>query len=949
MRRLLCTIIVTAAILSLNSGFAIADNAGKPNVLFIAVDDLNHWVGHLGRNPQTKTPNIDRLANMGVTFTNAHCAAPVCNPSRAALLSGMRPGTTGIYDNGQPFELAVNAEHSLVTQFRKAGYDTLGMGKLWHGGLGFPEQWTGTGGRERNENRGAGVLEDRSIGGIKFGVLNAGDEAVSDTQIADYVIAELGKSHDKPFFLTAGFHKPHMPWNVPKKYFEMHPLDQIQLPPVKDGDLGDIPPAGIRMAKPDGDHREVLESGRWKEAVQAYLAAISYLDGQVGRLLEAVEKSPHRDNTIICLWGDHGWHLGEKGHWRKFALWEEATRAPFIWVVPGVTKAGSVCNRPVDFMTIYPTLCDLADVAVPSHVEGASIRSLLANPASTEPRVAITTFGRNNHAVRDHRWRYIRYADGGEELYDHVHDPYEWTNLAAQPENADLKLQLAAHFPTVNNPTVKPDGAENAGGKKGGRKKQKQEKATPASIRTSERRPTNIVFFVVDDLGQRDLGCYGSTFYETPHLDRMAKEGALFPNAYAACPVCSPTRASIMTGQYPQRTGITDYIGAAQPAKWKRNTPHLPAPYAEHLALEYVTLAESLKAHGYVTFLAGKWHLGGDGFLPEDQGFDINMGGFERGGPYGGEKYFSPYGNPKLPDGPKGEHLPDRLASEASKFIEANRDKPFFVYLPFYSVHTPLMARPDLVQKYEKKRSQLEQTDVFGNEPPRKVRQTQDHAVYAGMVEAMDQAVGKVVAKLNELKLAEDTLVIMTSDNGGLSTSEGSPTSNLPLRAGKGWIYEGGNRTALIMRWPGVISPGVVNESHVISPDYFPTILDAAGLPLEPDHHKDGVSHLASLKSGDPTTNRPLFWHYPHYGNQGGAPGAAILDGDWKLIEWFDSDTVELFNIATDPGETNNLATAEHQHVARLQQLLHDWQTNVGAVKSSLNPDFDPPKPNGRK
>jgi len=949
MRRLLCTIIVTAAILSLNSGFAIADNAGKPNVLFIAVDDLNHWVGHLGRNPQTKTPNIDRLANMGVTFTNAHCAAPVCNPSRAALLSGMRPGTTGIYDNGQPFELAVNAEHSLVTQFRKAGYDTLGMGKLWHGGLGFPEQWTGTGGRERNENRGAGVLEDRSIGGIKFGVLNAGDEAVSDTQIADYVIAELGKSHDKPFFLTAGFHKPHMPWNVPKKYFEMHPLDQIQLPPVKDGDLGDIPPAGIRMAKPDGDHREVLESGRWKEAVQAYLAAISYLDGQVGRLLEAVEKSPHRDNTIICLWGDHGWHLGEKEHWRKFALWEEATRAPFIWVVPGVTKAGSVCNRPVDFMTIYPTLCDLADVAVPSHVEGASIRSLLANPASTEPRVAITTFGRNNHAVRDHRWRYIRYADGGEELYDHVHDPYEWTNLAAQPENADLKLQLAAHFPTVNNPTVKPDGAENAGGKKGGRKKQKQEKATPASIRTSERRPTNIVFFVVDDLGQRDLGCYGSTFYETPHLDRMAKEGALFPNAYAACPVCSPTRASIMTGQYPQRTGITDYIGAAQPAKWKRNTPHLPAPYAEHLALEYVTLAESLKAHGYVTFLAGKWHLGGDGFLPEDQGFDINMGGFERGGPYGGEKYFSPYGNPKLPDGPKGEHLPDRLASEASKFIEANRDKPFFVYLPFYSVHTPLMARPGLVQKYEKKRSQLEQTDVFGNEPPRKVRQTQDHAVYAGMVEAMDQAVGKVVAKLNELKLAEDTLVIMTSDNGGLSTSEGSPTSNLPLRAGKGWIYEGGNRTALIMRWPGVISPGVVNESHVISPDYFPTILDAAGLPLEPDHHKDGVSHLASLKSGDPTTNRPLFWHYPHYGNQGGAPGAAILDGDWKLIEWFDSDTVELFNIATDPGETNNLATAEHQHVARLQQLLHDWQTNVGAVKSSLNPDFDPPKPNGRK
>ena len=278
------TINVVLTVLLMHSGIAIADNAGKPNVLFIAVDDLNHWVGHLGRNPQTKTPNIDRLARMGVTFTNAHCAAPVCNPSRAALLSGMRPGTTGIYDNGQPFELAISAEQSLVTQFRRAGYDTLGMGKLWHGGLGFPEQWTGTGGPERVANHSAGALEDRSIGGIKFGVLNADDEAVSDTQIADYVIAELVKSHDKPFFLTAGFHKPHMPWNVPKKYFDMHPLDEIQLPPVKDGDLSDIPPAGIKMAKPDGDHRLVLESGRWKKAVQAYLAAISYLDGQVGRL-----------------------------------------------------------------------------------------------------------------------------------------------------------------------------------------------------------------------------------------------------------------------------------------------------------------------------------------------------------------------------------------------------------------------------------------------------------------------------------------------------------------------------------------------------------------------------------------------------------------------------------------------------------------------------------------
>jgi arylsulfatase A-like enzyme len=277
-----------------------------------------------------------------------------------------------------------------------------------------------------------------------------------------------------------------------------------------------------------------------------------------------------------------------------------------------------------------------------------------------------------------------------------------------------------------------------------------------------------------------------------------------------------------MTGQYPQRTGITDYIGAAQPDKWKRNTPHLPAPYAERLSHENVTIAEALKAHGYSTFFAGKWHLGGDGFLPEDQGFDINMGGMERGGPYGGKKYFSPYGNPNFPT--------DQTANTCRigwhRKLKVHRYKPAtnrsFVYLPFYSVHTPLMARPDLVEKYTEKKSHLEKTDVFGDEPPRKVRLTQDHAVYAGMVEAMDQAVGKVVAKLDELELADDTLVIMTSDNGGLSTSEGSPTSNLPLRAGKGWLYEGGTRVSLIMRWPGVISPGVVNETRVISPDYFP-------------------------------------------------------------------------------------------------------------------------------
>jgi arylsulfatase A-like enzyme len=451
--------------------------AEKPNVLFIAVDDLNHWVGHLGRNPQAKTPNLDRLAKMGVTFTRAYCAAPICNPSRTALLSGKRPSVTGVYDNSQPFRDGVKVEESLVMQFKNAGYETLGMGKLWHGGLGWPEQWTATGGREGG---GGAKVKDRSIGGIRFGILEGGDEAVSDTHIADYGIAELGRKHDQPFFLTLGFHKPHMPWNVPQKYYDLHPLDRIELPPHRTNDLDDLPPAAVKMANPSGDHAKVLASGRWKEAVQAYLAAISYLDGQIGRVLDAFDQSAYATNTIICFWGDHGWHLGEKQHWRKFALWEEATRAPFIWVVPGVTRPGGVCDRTVDFMSIYPTLCDLADVPLPKHADGANIRPLLANPKAEWKRPAVTTHGFQNHAVRTEQWRYIRYANGDEELYDHTKDEYEFTNLAGTSAEFDaVKKELAKSFPKVNNPALK----SRASAKEEGDEGKPAAKATPQTRR----------------------------------------------------------------------------------------------------------------------------------------------------------------------------------------------------------------------------------------------------------------------------------------------------------------------------------------------------------------------------------------------------------------------------------------------------------------------------------
>jgi len=457
----------------------------------------------------------------------------------------------------------------------------------------------------------------------------------------------------------------------------------------------------------------------------------------------------------------------------------------------------------------------------------------------------------------------------------------------------------------------------------------------------------NIVFFLVDDLGQRDLACYGSPFYETPHLDRLAKQGALYTDAYAACPVCSPTRASIISGKYPQRVGVTDYIGAPAPDQWKRNTKLLPAPYKDRLALEEVTLAEAMKANGYATFFAGKWHLGPEGYWPDDQGFDVNKGGIDKGGPYGGKKYFSPYDNPRLSDGPEGEHLPDRLATETASFIEANRDKPFFAYFSFYSVHTPLMAPDDLVEKYKGKKEKLGLEAKWGKEDTRDVRLVQEHAVYAGMVEAMDKAVGKVLDQLDALGLTDNTLVIFTSDNGGLSTSEGSPTSNLPWRGGKGWMYEGGIREPLLIRWPAKIKPGSVINTPVTSPDFYATLLDITGAKAAEGQQLDGMSLVPTFTS-QALPDRPLFWHYPHYGNQGAAPASAIRLGDWKLIEWLEDGKVELFNLAADASEAKNLADVEKDRAASLLKLLHAWRNEVGALMPANNPAYDASKPSGR-
>ena len=451
----------------------------------------------------------------------------------------------------------------------------------------------------------------------------------------------------------------------------------------------------------------------------------------------------------------------------------------------------------------------------------------------------------------------------------------------------------------------------------------------------------NFVFILADDLGWRDLGCYGSTFYETPHLDRLAREGVRFTEAYAACPVCSPTRASIMTGKYPARLATTDWFGAPQPetahAHPTGSRPLLPAPYLDHLPLEETTIAEALKKSRYRTFFAGKWHLGEKAYYPEEQGFDINKGGHEKGSP---RSYFSPYQNPKLTDGPEGEHLPDRLARESVAFLEKNGSHPFLLFLSFYSPHTPLQGRQDLVEKYEAKAKLVEhQGPEFVSEGEREARQVQKHAVYAAMVEAMDHAVGTVLQGIKQLGLEEKTTIIFMSDNGGLSTSEGFPTSNVPLRAGKGWLYEGGIRVPMIVKWPAGAAPGGVCNHPVISTDFYPTMLEMAGLPLKTAQHVDGESFAPLLRGELLPRDRPLFWHYPHYGNQGGFPGAAVRLGAYKLIESFEDNRVELYNLQDDPGERDNLVDEMPNYAETLQSMLHEWQREIGARFPAPNPN----------
>ena len=443
--------------LSFELGQARADEIKRPNVLFIAIDDLNDWVSCLGGHPQVETPNIDRLAKRGVLFSNAHCQAPICNPSRVSLLTGVRPSTSGVYDLNQPLRRApaLRGAVTLPANFMASGYHVLGRGKIYHGKP-YADEWHDFKVRPDARNKQFRVKPISRLPKIRvrdFGPIDLPEEQFGDVINARWAAEALKQDFGKPFFMAVGIRLPHVPLYAPQKYFERHPKKGVMLPRIKPDDLADLPPAGVAitryMDKTPLNHEAVLKTESWHEAVAAYLACTEFVDHCVGLMLDSLDKSAHAKNTLVVLWSDHGWHLGEKRLWAKRSLWEESTRVPMILAGPGLAKGR--CGRPVQLLDLYPTLAELCRLAKPPQtLEGHSLLPLLREPRAPWPHPAITTFQRNDHAIRTERWRYIRYANGDEELYDHTTDTEEWHNLAGEMRFRPVITKFRSYLPKVN-------------------------------------------------------------------------------------------------------------------------------------------------------------------------------------------------------------------------------------------------------------------------------------------------------------------------------------------------------------------------------------------------------------------------------------------------------------------------------------------------------------------
>lgn len=907
--------LVVVALAACCAGAAVAEPPPRrPNVVLVIADD-QHWhdYGFMG-HPHLRTPNLDRLARESLVFPRGYVPSSLCCPSLASIITGRYPHEHRIVGNdppdspGKPRQSPQGREAFLAGReamnrhldewptmprlLAPAGYRSLQTGKWWQGNFargGFDEGMT-KGTRHGDEGLAIGR-----------GTMQPVYDFIADCR-------ESGKS----FFVWYAPMLPHDPHDPPQELVDHY------------------------SSAADSVH------------VARYWGNVERFDRTVGDLLDHLDREDLSRDTLVVYVTDNGW-IQDPGSPRfaprsKHSPYDGGLRTPIMLRRPGTVLPRS-SDALASSLDILPTVLAACGVKPPAGLPGVNLlddeataaRRQVFGECYTHTLVDLDEPARSllwRWTVQD-RWKLIvparydeqktfpawqgRHVDevsrakherGEVELFDVVADPDERTNRAA--EHPDVVRRLRADLDAWWTPEA-------------------PQASPPAASSSVPPRP-NLLVFLADDLGARDLGCTGSTFYRTPAIDALAAAGMTFTRSYAAAPVCSPTRAALVTGKYPARVQITNFIGG------ERRGHLLQADYLRALPNSEITVAERLEASGYTTGVFGKWHLGPPA--------DVRSHGFE----VTGSIDVSPGRGPD-----DDSHHARAIARQAVEFMASTRGRPFFCYVPLHSVHVPLRSTEELVAR-ERQRSRGVKAAGPREVPEgdRAARAVQDHPVYAAMIEEMDEAVSSVLAGLEEQGVAGTTLVVFTSDNGGLSTAEGSPTSNLPLRAGKGYLYEGGIRVPLLIRWPGVTKPGSTSDAPVTTLDIAATLLDAGGAAPPPDEPLDGTSLRPILDGSGTLPSRDLVWHYPHYSNQGSRPCAALLAGDSpagqrdKLVLHDEDGRVELFDLAADEGERHDRATERPERAADLRTRLERWRLTVGARMPTPNPEpVEPYGPEG--
>ena len=820
-----------------------------PNVLFIAVDDLNDWVACLGGHPQARTPNIDRLAARGVLFEQAYCSAPLCNPSRMATMTGLRSSTIGIWSNegryGRTGTFSWFRDKpefkdwvTIPQYFRQHGYTAVAGGKIFHkphGKFSDPVSWdhqysTRHGTPFPGNGRLLHGMSDKMAheyykDWADWQPLDIPERETADWKTAEGAAAFLRRDHDKPFFLACGIFRPHLRWYAPRKYFDMHPLEKIKLPATLENDLADVPPGGRRQNSGGSQAFGVIkEHGEWKKAVQGYLAACSFADACVGVVLDALKESDYAENTIVVLWGDHGFHVGEKDRISKLTLWEQGSKTPLIISAPDLAATrGKRCKRPVSLVDLYPTLVELCGLPARDGLDGRSIAPLVRKPETEWEYPAVISRG-GDHAVRSQRWHYIRYADGGEELYDAARDPHQWKNLARDTRFTDAKTKLRKWLPGNK---AERSGSIATGSKAGQKSRQSREpKVAAASTANNSRKRPNVVTLLVDDLGYRDIGCYGGPV-KTPVLDKLAAEGVRFTDFHSGAPVCSPSRATFLTGRNHIRAGVYSVLSEQR--------------HRMHLLRSETTLAEVLKDAGYGTAHFGKWHLGmpvnnRDNPTPAEHGFDYWFGLVN--GAHPSHKDPTNFLRNGKPVGPMKGYSCQLVVDEALAWLDKKRDAdaPFFINLWFNEPHAVIAAPDEIVSRYGALNDQA--------------------AIYNGTIDNTDRAIGRLVAKLEQFGELDNTIIHYSSDNGSYRQDRCGK-----LRGKKGSHHEGGHRVPGIFYWKGKIPGGRIENEPAGAVDLLPTLCGLLGIDKPKDVFLDG-SDLTPLltRTGSFERHQPLFW-----------------------------------------------------------------------------------------